>query len=131
MPKDAQFSHGSREAAAAVWSAAGAAHLWVALDASRAGIVGATVSAVLAAAAAVGVVALVIAKRPGTLLAAAVTGSLGVASFLVPMVAGVPGFGDVLPTWNNPWPFIAFLLDALVVRLAVYALRRAARVHPA
>src|SRR5690242_4760450 len=77
---------------AAVWSAAGAVHLWTALDVPRAGIAGATVSALLAAATVVGVVALMVTRRPGTLLAAVVAGAVGVAGFLAPMVAPLPGF---------------------------------------
>lgn len=128
MSEGARIPHGRRAVVAAVWCAAGAVHLWIALDVAHAGIAGATVSAVLAAGTVVGVVALIVTGRPGTLLAAAAAGALGVAGFLVPMMAALPGFCDGLPSWNDPWPFVAFLLDALIVRLAVFTLRRATRV---
>ncbi|OLT18175.1 hypothetical protein BJF78_12055 [Pseudonocardia sp. CNS-139] len=127
MSEGAVVPPGGLRVVAGTWAVAGAVHLWVALDAPRAGAAGAVVSAVLAVAAAAGVVALLVTKRPGALLAAVVTGAVGVAAFLVPRVAALPGFGDVLPTWDNPWPFVAFLLDALVVRVAVFTLRRASR----
>lgn len=111
---------------AAVWAAAGVAHLWLAIDSSEADAVARLVAATLAAAAAGGAIALVIGRRPGALLAAAITGAVGVASFLAPLLLPVPGLGAP-DRWLDPWAFGAFLLDGLTVRLAVFTLRRASR----
>lgn len=131
LSEGAAIPRGSRAVVAGVWAAAGAVHVWIALDVPRAGIAGATTSALLAAAAAVGVIALLVAGRPGTLLAAVVMGTMGVATFLAPLVAPLPGFGDAVPSWDSPWPFVALLLDALVVRIALFTLRRATRTRVA
>src|SRR5205823_14888959 len=47
---------GGRAVVAGAWAAAGAVHLWIALDVARAGVAGAAVSAVLAGAALAGTV---------------------------------------------------------------------------
>jgi hypothetical protein len=127
VAEGAVVPHAGRRVVATTWAVAGAVHLWIALDAPTAGIAGAVVSAVLAVVAVIGAVALVLVGRPEALMAAIVAGALGVAGYLIPMVAGLPGFGDLLPSWDNPWPFVAFLLDALVVRIALFTLRRTTR----
>lgn len=58
------------------------------------------------------------------LLAAAVVGGVGVATFLVPGLVALAG-GQAYPGWLDPWAFGALLLDALTVRVAVFTLRRA------
>ena len=68
--------------------------------------------------------ALVIRRADGpALLTAAVAGGLGVALFLVPGLIGVVG-GQVWMAWLDPWAFGSLLLDAMVVRIAVFTLRR-------
>lgn len=68
--------------------------------------------------------ALLIRRTDGpALLTAAVAGGLGVALFLVPGLIGVAR-GQVWMAWLDPWAFGALLLDAMVVRIAVFTLRR-------
>ncbi|MEV1294156.1 hypothetical protein [Pseudonocardia sp. NPDC049635] len=57
------------------------------------------------------------------LLTAAVAGGLGVALFLVPGLVAVAGGGS-WTAWLDPWMFGALLLDAMVVRIAVFTLRK-------
>jgi hypothetical protein len=128
MAQGARVPRGGRTVVAGVWTAAGAVHLFAALHDPAPEPAGAWIAVLLAAAAVVGSVALIAGARPGTLLAAAVLGAVGVASFLVPRVVPLPGFGDVPADWADPWAFAGFLLDALVVRLAVFTLRRVDRV---
>ena len=61
---------------------------------------------------------------PGVLLAAAVVGGVGVATFLLPGLVAVAA-GQGYRGWLDPWAFGALLLDALAVRVAVFTLRRA------
>jgi hypothetical protein len=126
MPDDAPVPSGGRTVVAAVWAAAGAVHLLLAFE-DTAGPVANGVSWVLAAAAAVGVVALFLSPRRETLLAAAVVGAIGVANFLVPMIGPLVGFGGGHGNSVGLWSFAGFVLDALTVRLAAFTLRRAAR----
>jgi hypothetical protein len=126
MPDDAPVPSGGRRVVAAVWAAAGAVHLLLAFE-DTAGPVANGVSWVLAAAAAVGVVALLRSPRRETLLVAAVVGAIGVASFLVPMIGPLVGFGGTNRSSVGLWSFAGFVLDALTVRLAAFTLRRAAR----
>jgi hypothetical protein len=82
---------------------------------------------VLVAVAALVVGALVF-LRPGgaALLAAAGVGAVGVALYLLPGLV-VTLRGERYTTWLDPWAFAALLVDALVVRIAVFTLRRADR----
>lgn len=99
----------------------------------HAGLVVATGSAVPLSAVLDGVVAiaavvalvLVIRRADGpAFLVAAGAGGLGVALFLVPgLVALAQGLSWT--AWLDPWAFGALLLDAMVVRIAVFTLRRA------
>jgi len=57
------------------------------------------------------------------LLTAAVAGGLGVALFLVPGLVSVAGGGS-WTAWLDPWMFGALLLDAMVVRVAVFTMRK-------
>lgn len=57
------------------------------------------------------------------LLTAAVAGGLGVALFLVPGLVAIAGGGS-WTAWLNPWMFGALLLDAMVVRVAVFTMRK-------
>jgi hypothetical protein len=125
MSDDAPVPSGGRKVVAVVWAATGAVHLLLAIEGTE-GPIANGVSWVLAAAAVVGVVALLLSPRRETMLAAAVVGAIGVASFLVPMIGPLVGFGG----HGNPvglWSFAGFVLDALTVRLAAFTLRRAAR----
>ncbi|MBC3194728.1 hypothetical protein H7X46_27125 [Pseudonocardia sp. C8] len=79
---------------------------------------------VAVAIAAVAALALVVRRADGrALLAAAVAGGLGVALFLVPglvrLVQGQDAAG-----WLDPWAFGALLVDAMVVRIAFFTLRK-------
>lgn len=126
MPEDVDATRGGRSVVALAWLVAGGLHLWTALDGS-AGAGAAAVSATLAVVALIGSVALLVSGRAAVLLAAAVAGAVGVAAFFLPMVVPLPGFVPAIIEWADPWPFVAFLVDALVVRLAVFTLRRAGR----
>ena len=57
------------------------------------------------------------------LLTGAVAGGLGVALFLVPGLVALAGGGS-WTAWLDPWMFGALLLDAMVVRVAVFTLRK-------
>ncbi|OLL74803.1 hypothetical protein Ae168Ps1_3201c [Pseudonocardia sp. Ae168_Ps1] len=74
--------------------------------------------------AAIAALALVIRRADGpALLASAVAGGLGVALFLVPGLV-VLAQGQTWTAWLDPWAFGALLLDAMVVRIAVFTLRK-------
>jgi uncharacterized membrane protein YeiB len=75
------------------------------------------------AAMAVLVVVLRTAAAQAALLAAAVVGAVGVASYLLPTLLAAAG-GRSLAGLFDGWSFAALLVDALVVRVAVLALRR-------
>jgi len=126
MSEDVRVPSGGRKVVAVVWAAAGAVHLRLAFE-GTAGPAAHAVSWVLAAAAVVGVVALLLSPRRETMLAAAVVGAIGVASFLVPVIGPLVGFGVGPGDSLDPWAFAGFVLDALTVRLAAFTLRRAAR----
>ncbi|ANY06971.1 hypothetical protein [Pseudonocardia sp. HH130630-07] len=84
----------------------------------------AVVDGIVAIAALVALV-LVIRRADGpALLVSAVAGGLGVALFLVPGLV-VLAQGQTWTAWLDPWAFGALLLDAMVVRIAVFTLRRA------
>ena len=123
MSQPAVAPKGGRAVVAAVWAASGVTHAVLAFRATA--VVGATVSTVLAVAAAIGVIALLLDGRQGILLACAVAGAIGLASFVVPLL--VPGFPEPTGGWTDPWLVAAFLLDGLAVRVAVFTLRRGAR----
>ena len=126
MSDDAPLPSGGRKVVAVVWAATGAVHLLLAVG-GTAGPVADAVSWVLAAAAVAGVVALLLSPRREIMLAAAVVGAIGVASFLVPVIAPLVGFGRAHGNSVGLWSFAGFVLDALTVRLAAFTLRRAAR----
>lgn len=67
---------------------------------------------------------LVAAAAVVSLLACAVAGGLGVALFLVPGLLAVAQ-GTNWTAWLDAWSFGGLLLDAMVVRIAVFTLRRA------
>ncbi|MEJ8279649.1 hypothetical protein [Pseudonocardia spirodelae] len=101
---------------------AAALHVWLAAGASGpvlAGLQG------LVGAAAAGALVLV-ARRPDgpALLACAVAGGAGVALFLVPGLLAVAR-GQDAASWLDARAFGALLVDAMVVRIAVFTLRRA------
>lgn len=78
----------------------------------------------LVAAAAVVSLLLLLRRTDGpALLACAVAGGLGVALFLVPGLAVAQGTNWT--AWLDAWSFGGLLLDAMVVRIAVFTLRRA------
>ncbi|GAA3084258.1 hypothetical protein GCM10010464_55330 [Pseudonocardia yunnanensis] len=120
------LSGGGRKVVAVVWAATGAVHLLLALE-GAAGPAANAVSWVLAAAALAGVVALLLSPRREIMLAAAIAGAIGVASFLVPLIGPLVGFGGAPGNGVGLWSFAGFVLDALTVRLAAFTLRRAAR----
>lgn len=67
---------------------------------------------------------LVIRRADGpAFLAAAGAGGLGVALFLIPGLVALAQ-GQSWTSWLDPWAFGALLLDAMVVRIAVFTLRR-------
>lgn len=69
---------------------------------------------------------LVVRRADGpALLASAVAGGLGVALFLVPGLVALSR-GQAWTAWLDPWAFGALLLDAMIVRIAVFTLRRTA-----
>ncbi|MER5672845.1 hypothetical protein [Pseudonocardia alni] len=79
----------------------------------------------LVAAAAVVSLLLLLRRADGpALLACAVAGGLGVALFLVPGLLAVAQ-GVNWTAWLDAWAFGGLLLDAMVVRIAVFTLRRA------
>lgn len=117
---------GGATVVAATWAAAGAVHAVLAFGATGAPTV---VGAALAAAAVVGVVALLRTGRPAVLVAAGGAGAIGVAGFLIPLVAALLGFGSAVVEPLDPWVIGGFLLDALTARLAVFTLRRTSRVQ--
>lgn len=84
----------------------------------------AVLGGVLALAALVAAGAMLLRTEPAVLLGAAVVGGIGVATFLVPGLLAVAG-GRSYAGWSDPWAFGALLLDALLVRVAVFTLRRA------
>ncbi|WP_433294582.1 hypothetical protein ACQPZQ_10700 [Pseudonocardia sp. CA-142604] len=126
MSDHAPLPSGGRKVVAAAWAATGAVHLVMALE-GAAGPVANVVSWLLAAAAVAGVVALLVSPRREIMLAAAIVGAIGVASFLVPLIGPLVGFGGAHGNTVGLWSFAGFVLDALTVRLAAFTLRRAAR----
>ncbi|MET0190120.1 MAG: hypothetical protein ABW212_14040 [Pseudonocardia sediminis] len=84
----------------------------------------AAIDALIAVAALVVAGAVLLRDEPAVLLAAAVVGGVGVATFLVPGLVAVAD-GQSFDGWLDPWAFGALLLDALAVRVAVFTLRRA------
>ncbi|MEQ3552080.1 hypothetical protein WIS52_16525 [Pseudonocardia nematodicida] len=78
----------------------------------------------IVAIAAIAALVLVVRRADGpALLAAAVAGGLGVALFVVPGLVAVAQ-GQPWNAWLDPWMFGALLVDALVVRIAVFTLRK-------
>jgi hypothetical protein len=61
--------------------------------------------------------------EPPVLLGAAVVGAIGVATYLLPSLVATFS-GRAAPGLLDPWAFGALLVDALVVRIAVFTLRR-------
>lgn len=90
------------------------------------GPVPAGLDGLVAAAAVVSLLLLLLLRRADgpALLACAVAGGLGVALFLVPGLLAVAQ-GRNWTAWLDAWAFGALLLDAMVVRIAVFTLRRA------
>lgn len=123
MSEPAAAPKGGRVVVAAVWAASGVSHAGLASGASA--FAEASIAIVLAVASAIGVIALLLDGRPGILLACAIAGAIGLATFVVPLL--VPGLRGPTGGWTAPWPVAAFLLDALAVRIAVFTLRRGAR----
>jgi hypothetical protein len=74
-----------------------------------------------------GAVTLTPQRRTAWLLAAAVTGAVGAASYLL---LGLTVPGSAPGGWAYPWSFGTLLVDTVVVRVAVFALRRTARATP-
>lgn len=78
----------------------------------------------LVAIAAIAALVLVVRRADGpALLVSAVAGGLGVALFLVPGLVAL-AMGGSWTAWLDPWAFGALLLDAMVVRVAVFTLRK-------
>ena len=74
--------------------------------------------------AAIAALVLVVRRADGpALLVSAVAGGLGVALFLVPGLVALSQ-GQSWTAWLDPWAFGALLLDAMVVRIAVFTLRK-------
>ncbi len=126
MSEATRVPGGGATVVAGTWTAAGAVHAVLAFGATGAAT---AFGAALAAAAAVGVVALLVTGRPALLLAAAGAGTIGVAGFLIPLVAALLGFGAAVADPIDPWGIGGHLLDALTVRLAVFTMRRMVRVQ--
>ncbi|AEA26616.1 hypothetical protein Psed_4460 [Pseudonocardia dioxanivorans CB1190] len=63
------------------------------------------------------------AAQPVPLLSAAVAGAIGVATFLLPSVLALAA-GRPLGGLFDGWAFAALLVDAIVVRIAIFALKR-------
>lgn len=108
---------------AVTWTAAGAVHLWIALGAAGAAALG----FVLAAVAFAGAAAMLAEPRPELLVVAAVAGVVGVGAFALPLILPLIGVGDPVADPVDPWGIGGVLVDALTVRLAALALRRAGR----
>lgn len=117
---------GSATVVALTWTAAGAVHLWIALGAAGAAALG----FVLAAVAFAGAAAMLAEPRPELLLVAAVAGVVGVGAFALPLILPLIGVGDPVADPVDPWGIGGFLVDALTVRFAALALRRASRAQP-
>lgn len=78
----------------------------------------------LVAIAAIAALVLVVRRADGpALLVSAVAGGLGVALFVVPGIVAL-AMGQSWTAWLDPWAFGALLLDAMVVRVAVFTLRK-------
>jgi hypothetical protein len=118
---------GGRRIVAGVWAAAAVVHLCAAVLGVAGGPAGTAVAIALAAAGLIGAGVLVFGGRPVVLVVAAALGMVGVAGFLLPRLVAVPGFGSLVGHWTDPWAFGALLLDALLVRLAAFTLRRTER----
>jgi hypothetical protein len=118
---------GGRGIVAGVWAAAGVVHACTVVFGVATGPAGTAFAIALAAAGVLGAGVLALSGRPVVLVVAAALGAVGVACFLLPRVVAVPGFGALLGDWGGPWGFGGFLLDGLLVRLAVFTLRRTAR----
>jgi hypothetical protein len=103
------------------------AHLCAAFLGVAGGPAGTAVAVVLAVAGLAGAAVLAIGGRPVVLVVAAALGMVGVAGFLLPRLIAIPGFGSLVGSWTDPWAFGALLLDALLVRLAAFTLRRTER----
>jgi hypothetical protein len=63
------------------------------------------------------------AAQPVPLLSAAVVGAVGVATFLLPSVIALAQ-GRPLAGLFDGWAFAALIVDAIVVRIAIFALKR-------
>ncbi|GAA3229052.1 hypothetical protein GCM10017691_20770 [Pseudonocardia petroleophila] len=118
---------GGATVVAVTWAVAGAVHLWIALDAAGAAVV---LGFALAAVAFVGAAALIVEPRPELLVAAAVTGVIGVGAFAIPLILPLLGIGDPVADPVSPWGIGGFLVDGLTVRLAAFTLRRARASRP-
>ena len=78
----------------------------------------------LVAIAAIAALVLVVRRADGpALLTSAIAGGVGVALFLVPGLVALAQ-GQSWVAWLDPWSFGALLLDAMVVRVAVFTLRK-------
>ncbi|MHA6784014.1 hypothetical protein ACVGOW_23915 [Pseudonocardia saturnea] len=112
---------------AVTWTVAGAVHLWIALGAAGAT---AGLGFALAAVSFVGAAALIVEPRPELLVAAAVTGAIGVGAIAIPLILPLLGVGFPVADPVSPWGIGGFLVDALTVRLAAFTLRRARASRP-
>jgi hypothetical protein len=61
---------------------------------------------------------------PGVVLATAVVGMLGVASFLGVLGAAVASGGTPVSGWVGPWGIAGVIVDSSVVRISAAVLRR-------
>lgn len=127
MPTMPPSPRGGTAVVAVTWTVAGAVHLWIALDAAGAAVV---LGFALAAVAFVGAAALIVEPRPELLVAAAVTGVIGVGAFAIPLILPLLSVGDPVADPVSPRGIGGFLVDALTVRLAAFTLRRARASRP-
>jgi len=84
-------------------------------------------SGVLCVAALVAVAFLLQRPTPHVVLATAVLGMVGVASFLAVLGAALSAGGPPVPGWVGPWGIAAVIVDSSVVRISAAVLRRAER----
>ncbi len=108
MPDLPPIPRGGATAVAVTWAVAGVLHVVIGLG--SAGPV-AALAFTLAAVAFVGAAALLVTPRGELLIAAGVAGTVGVATFALPLILPLLGVGDPVPDPTEPWRIGGFLID--------------------
>lgn len=126
MPDLPPIPRGGATVVAVTWAVAGVLHIVIGLGSAG---FAAVLAFTLATVAFVGAAALSVTPRGELLIAAGVAGTVGVAAFALPLILPFLGIGDPVADPTDPWAIGGFLVDALTVRLAIFTLRRADRVH--